>query len=79
MVVETQNASLSRAKANKEDEFYTQLKDVERELKHYRKHFKGKIVYLNCDDPKVSAFLRLKRACTRCYDAPKHYGTLNKR
>src|SRR5690606_3214071 len=37
MAVETQNSSLSRAKINKEDEFYTQLEDVERELKHYRK------------------------------------------
>lgn len=56
MVAATQNASLSRAKANKEDEFYTQQEDIERELKHYRKHFKGKVVYLNCDDPRVSAF-----------------------
>lgn len=56
MATETQNASLSRAKSNKEDEFYTQREDVERELKHYRKHFKGKVVYLNCDDPRVSAF-----------------------
>ena len=52
MVAETQNSSLSRAKTNKEDEFYTQIEDVERELKHYRKHFKDKIVYLNCDDPR---------------------------
>lgn len=56
VTVETQNSSLSRAKTNKEDEFYTQREDVERELKHYRKHFKGKVVYLNCDDPRVSAF-----------------------
>lgn len=53
MVAETQNASLSRAKSNKEDEFYTQKEDVERELKHYRTHFNGKVVYLNCDDPRV--------------------------
>jgi len=56
VTVETQSSSFSRAKTNKEDEFYTQREDVERELKHYRKHFKGKVVYLNCDDPRVSAF-----------------------
>ena len=56
MAVKTQSSSFSRAKTNKEDEFYTQREDVERELKHYRKHFKGKVVYLNCDDPRVSAF-----------------------
>lgn len=77
MDAETQNASLSRAKTNKEDEFYTQLEDVERELKHYRKHFKGKIVYLNCDDPRVSAFFHffsynfekfgLKKLIATCY------------
>ncbi|WP_368858724.1 adenine-specific methyltransferase EcoRI family protein, partial [Sulfitobacter sp. CW3] len=50
MIVETQNASLHRAKGAKEDEFYTQREDVEQELKHYRKHFKGKVVYCNCDD-----------------------------
>lgn len=76
-MADTQNASLSRAKANKEDEFYTQLEDVERELKHYRKHFKGKVVYLNCDDPRVSAFfhffsynfekLGLKKLIATCY------------
>ena len=77
MVAETQNSSLSRAKTNKEDEFYTQREDVERELKHYRKHFKGKVVYLNCDDPRVSAFfhyfsynfekLGLKKLIATCY------------
>lgn len=77
MVVGTQNASLHRAKGAKEDEFYTQLVDVERELKHYRKHFKGKVVYCNCDDPRSSAFfhylsynfekLGLKRLIATCY------------
>lgn len=81
MVAKTQNASLSRAKANKEDEFYTQLEDVERELKHYRKHFKGQVVYLNCDDPRVSAFfhffsynfekLGLKKLIATCYQNQK--------
>lgn len=50
------NASLHRAKGAKNDEFYTQLTDVEKELKHYQHHFKGKVVYCNCDDPTWSAF-----------------------
>ena len=59
------------------DEFYTQLSDIERELKHYRKHFKGKVVYCNCDDPRISNFfhyfsynfekLGLKKLITTCY------------
>lgn len=47
------NSNLVAARAAKADEFYTQLADIERELKHYRKHFKGKTVYLNCDDPRA--------------------------
>jgi hypothetical protein len=50
------NRNLGKAKKAKEDEFYTQLTDIERELKHYRKHFTGKVVYCNCDDPRVSNF-----------------------
>lgn len=81
MIVETQNASLHRAKGAKEDEFYTQREDVEQELKHYRKHFKGKVVYCNCDDPRVSAFfhyfsynfekLGLKKLIATCYQSHK--------
>jgi len=48
--------NLNRAKKAKEDEFYTQLADIERELKHYTRHFKNKVVYCNCDDPRVSNF-----------------------
>ena len=44
------NANLITAKFEKADEFYTQLEDIERELKHYRAFFNGKIVYCNCDD-----------------------------
>jgi hypothetical protein len=51
-----ENNGLHSAKRNKKDEFYTQIGDIERELSHYRKHFKGKVVYCNCDDPYVSAF-----------------------
>lgn len=71
------NSNLVAARAAKADEFYTQLSDIERELKHYRKHFKGKTVYLNCDDPRVSNFfhyfsynfeaLGLKKLIAACY------------
>ena len=49
-------ASLNDAKKNKNDEFYTQLSDIENELKHYKEHFKNKIVFCNCDDPRESNF-----------------------
>lgn len=72
-----ENTRLNRARKNKNDEFYTQLVDIEREMRHYRKHFEGKIVYCNCDDPRISAFfefftknfefLGLKRLVTTCY------------
>ena len=52
------HALLDKAKINKKDEFYTQLVDIEKELIYYTKHFKGKIVYCNCDNPKVSNFWR---------------------
>lgn len=72
-----ENTRLHSAKRNKRDEFYTQLVDIEREMRHYRRHFKGKTVYCNCDDPYVSAFfeyfaknfefLGLKKLITTCY------------
>ena len=52
------NKNLNEAKKNKNDEFYTQLTDIEKEVKHYREHFKDKIVYMNCDDPEWSNFFR---------------------
>ncbi len=71
------NRSLHAAKATKQDEFYTQLPDIEKELKYYTKHFAGKTVLCNCDDPKVSNFfryfslnfekLKLKKLITTCY------------
>ena len=77
MATKSQNKNLSQAKKNKKDEFYTQLSDIENELKHYKKHFKGKVVYCNCDDPRVSNFfhyfsynfekLGLKKLITTCY------------
>jgi len=50
------NKLLQEAKGAKSDEFYTQLSDIESELQHYKKHFKNKVVYCNCDDPQVSQF-----------------------
>lgn len=50
------NANLHKAKGAKNDEFYTQLTDVVKELMHYKAHFKDKIVLCNCDDPTWSAF-----------------------
>ena len=77
MANKSQNKNLTQAKKNKKDEFYTQLSDIERELKHYKKHFKGKVVYCNCDDPRISNFfhyfsynfekLGLKKLITTCY------------
>tara|TARA_B100002019_G_C21249879_1_gene590530 strand:- start:759 stop:1733 length:975 start_codon:yes stop_codon:yes gene_type:complete len=71
------NENLNKASLNKKDEFYTQLSDIEKELQHYKKHFKNKIVYCNCDDPRVSNFfnyfalnfeyLELKKLITTCY------------
>lgn len=50
------NNSLNRAKELKKDEFYTLYEEIEEELKHYKGHFKGKKVFINCDDPKKSQF-----------------------
>ncbi len=71
------NRNLHAAKSSKKDEFYTQLSDIEKELKHYKDHFKGKVVLCNCDDPRVSNFfhyfshnfedLGLKKLITTCY------------
>ena len=71
------NKNLNNAKAGKKDEFYTELTDIEKELRHYKDHFKGKTVFCNCDDPRVSNFfhyfshkfedLELKKLITTCY------------
>lgn len=50
------NKSLKNAKKQKKDEFYTQISDIENELKHYKENFKNKIVFCNCDDPAYSNF-----------------------
>ena len=72
-----QNQNLQAAQRAKKDEFYTQLGDINNELQHYGRHFKGKVVYCNCDDPRVSKFfqyfslkfehLGLKKLITTCY------------
>ena len=71
------NKGLRKANISKNDDFYTQLTDIEKELKHYKKHFKNKVVFCNCDDPRVSNFfhyfsynfeqLGLKKLITTCY------------
>ncbi len=50
------HAILDNAKANKKDEFYTQMIDIEKEMIHYTKHFRDKIIYCNCDNPEMSNF-----------------------
>lgn len=52
------NASLHKARKAKQDEFYTQFPDSEKELRHYAKHFCGKTVLCNCEDPRFSNFFR---------------------
>ena len=52
------NNNLHNAKKAKNDEFYTRLEDIEKEMCHYREHFRGKVIYCNCDDPKESNFFK---------------------
>ncbi|BBP46547.1 putative adenine-specific methylase [Thiosulfatimonas sediminis] len=71
------NKLLQKAKKSKSDEFYTQLCDIESELKHYKPHFKDKVVFCNCDDPRISNFFKyfasnfdelgLKKVIASCY------------
>ena len=72
------NRNLQDSYKNKQDEFYTNISLIERELKHYRQHFKDKIILCNCDDPYESEFFKyfainfnvlgLKKLITTCYD-----------
>lgn len=82
------NSSLARANKEKNDEFYTRLTDIEKELKYYRKHFKGKTILCNCDDPFESNFFKyfvlnfnrlgLKKLVATCYaTSPIAYGQLS--
>ena len=71
------NENIHNAKVAKNDEFYTMLTDVEKEMRHYRQHFNGATVLCNCDDPFESAFfkyfvlnfnrLHLKKLISTCY------------
>lgn len=74
----SKNNNLHKAKTAKNDEFYTQMIDIEKELQHYKEHFKDKIIYCNCDNPKQSNFwkyfhlnfaeLELKKLISTHYD-----------
>ncbi len=67
------NKNLHKAKSSKKDEFYTQLSDIEKELRHYKEHFKDKVVLCNCDDSLLTICLEnvtvncqmLCRGCNR--------------
>lgn len=72
------NSNVNAARIAKKDEFYTQLADIENELKHYRQHFRGKVILCNCDDPYESNFFKyfannfnafgLKKLIATCYN-----------
>lgn len=75
------NKNLTQAKIKKDSEWYTLISDIEKELKHYKKYFEGKVVYCNCDDPEESNFwkffelnfeeYKLKKLISTHYDAQK--------
>ena len=79
------NKALNKAAKAKQDEFYTQLSDIEYELKHYKQHFKGKVILCNCDDPFESNFFKyfamnfnalgLKKLMATCYVSSPVSGT----
>ena len=78
------NKNLNAAKAAKKDEFYTEMTDIERELQHYWPHFRGKVVFCNCDDPYESNFFKyfalhfnhlgLKKLICTCYNGSPMQG-----
>ena len=77
MNVKDKHSNLHKARGIKKDEFYTQLTDIEKEMMNYWKHFEGKTIYCNCDDPRASKFfhyfsynfekLGLKKLMATCY------------
>ncbi|MDR0914226.1 MAG: adenine-specific methyltransferase EcoRI family protein [Oscillospiraceae bacterium] len=82
------NKLLRKAKSEKKDEFYTQLADIEKEMRHYKAYFKGKVILCNCDDPYESNFVKyfalnfnalgLKKLIATCYStSPIVYTQLN--
>jgi len=82
------NENLRRASREKNDEFYTQLVDIEKELAHYKQHFKDKVVFCNCDDPYESNFFKYfamnfnylglkKLICTSYHQSPVAWAQLS--
>lgn len=81
----SKNTNLRKADRVKQDEFYTQLEDIENELRHYKQYFKGKTVFCNCDDPYESNFFKyfamnfnylgLKKLMATCYVTSPVMGT----
>ena len=79
------NRNLNSAKTARKDEFYTKLTDIEKEMRYYRKHFKGKTVLCNCDDPFESNFFKyfvlnfnrlgLKKLIATCYSTSPIMGS----
>ena len=77
MARQANNQLLQKARKSKSDEFYTQFCDIERELQYYPDSFRGKVVYCNCDVPRVSNFFRyfkenysslgLRKLISSCY------------
>ncbi len=75
------NSNLTKAKSTKNDEFYTQFIDIQKEVEAYLEYdpdtFRGKVIYCNCDDPRISNFLHyfsynfeylgLKKLIATCY------------
>lgn len=80
-MAKAKNAALNQASRAKEDEFYTKITDIEKELRHYKEHFKDKIIFMNCDDPETSNFwqyfmlnfsvLELKKIIATHYETDK--------
>lgn len=81
----SKSSNLGAAKNAKQDEFYTQLTDIEKEMRYYRRHFKGKTVLCNCDDPYESNFFKffvlnfnrlgLRKLIATCYSGSPIAGT----
>lgn len=81
MAEKAQNKNLRKASKAKNDEFYTQLTYIEKEMGHYKEHFKNKVVFCNCDDPEESNFwnyfalnfeyLQLKKLVSTHYETEK--------
>lgn len=79
------NKGMAKAKSGKKDEFYTIYEEIQSELNHYEKHFSGKVVFCNCDDPYESNFfqffvrnfnyLKLKRLICTCFGESIAAGT----